>query len=129
MSIAECKPSRTKGKNISVLKQSTSLLSHLFSSLQSRPNADIADLCYLRIKRSHHHYQTEGQRGGTKSDILECLETSSCDVSMEIADAAAIVHMFRTIKVASFQQYVERHFLTFVQSMISDDIGVHNNQT
>ena len=28
--------------------------------------------------------------------------------------------MVRTIKVANFQQYVERHFLTFVQSMISE---------
>ena len=26
--------------------------------------------------------------------ILVCLETYSCDVSMEIADAAAIVHMW-----------------------------------
>ena len=64
VSIAECKPSKTKGKNVSVLKQSTSLLSHLFSSLQSRRNADIYDLCYLIIKKSHHHYQTEGNGGG-----------------------------------------------------------------
>ena len=28
--------------------------------------------------------------------------------------------MVRTIKVANFYQYVERHFLTFVQSMISE---------
>ena len=33
-------------------------------------------------------------RSGTKSDILECLETFSCDVSMEIADAAVIVHIW-----------------------------------
>ena len=38
-------------------------------------------------------------------------------------------YMVGIIKVANFQQYVERHFLTFVQSMISDDIGVHNNQS
>ena len=30
---------------------------------------------------------------GTKYDILECLETSFGDVSMEIVDAAAIVHI------------------------------------
>ena len=47
-----CKPSRTEGKNISVQKTSTSLVSHLFSSLQSHPNA--YDLRYLKIKRSHH---------------------------------------------------------------------------
>ena len=52
---------------VSVLKQSTSLVSHLFSSLQSRPNADIDDLCYLRIKRSHHHYLTKGNGGVGKS--------------------------------------------------------------
>ena len=36
------------------------LVSHLFSSLQSRPNAYIDDLRYLKIKRSHHYYLTEG---------------------------------------------------------------------
>ena len=50
------KPSRTKGKNISVQKKSTSLVSHLFSSLQSRPNAYIDALRYLKIKRSHYYY-------------------------------------------------------------------------
>ena len=45
-----CKQSRTKGKNISVQKKSTSLVSHLFSSLQSRPNAYIDDLRYLKSK-------------------------------------------------------------------------------
>ena len=30
--------------------------------------------------------------------------------------------MVRTIKVANFQQYVECHFLTFVQSMKSESI-------
>ena len=72
VSIAECKPSRTKGKNISVLKQSTSLLSHLFNSLQSRPNADIDEfsldsidmagamhgLCQMNIRK--HTTQTRG---------------------------------------------------------------------
>ena len=37
---------------------------------------------------------------------------------MEIVDAAAIVHIWS--ELANFQQYVERHFLTFVQSMISE---------
>ena len=50
------------------------------------------DLCYLKIKRSHHYYQTEGNGGVGQN--LTCLETSSCDVPMEIADAAAIVHIW-----------------------------------
>ena len=36
-----------------------SLVSHLFSSFQSRPN----NLRYLKIKRSHHYYLTEGNGG------------------------------------------------------------------
>ena len=39
---------------------STLLVSHLFSPLRSRPNAYIDDLRYLKIKRSHHYYLTEG---------------------------------------------------------------------
>ena len=38
-------------------------------------------------------WQREIEEWGT-SDILECLKTSSCDVSMKIADAAAIVHIW-----------------------------------
>ena len=75
--------------------QSTSLVSHLFSSLQSRPNAYIDYLRCLKIKRSHHYYLTKVNRGvGEKSDILECLKTSSWDVSMKICNAAAIVHIW-----------------------------------
>ena len=43
-----------------------------------------------------------------KSDSLECLKTSSCDVSMTIVDAAAIVHIWPE-PFTNFQQYVERH--------------------
>ena len=62
-----CKPSRTKGKNITFQTKSTSLVSHLFSSLQSRPNAYIDDLRYLKIKRSHQYYLTEGNGGVGKN--------------------------------------------------------------
>ena len=34
------------------------------------------------------------KENGTKCDILECLKTSSYDVSMKIVDAAAIVHIW-----------------------------------
>ena len=57
------KHQKTKGKNISVQKKSISLVSHLFSSLQSRPNAYIDDLRYSKIKRSHNYYLTEGNVG------------------------------------------------------------------
>ena len=90
-----CKPSRTKGKNISVQKKRTSLVSHLFSSLRSSPNAYIDELRYLKIKRSHHYYQRERNGGvGKKPDILECLKTFCSDVSIKIVDAPAIVHIW-----------------------------------
>ena len=56
-----------KAKNISVQKKSISLVSHLFSSLQSRPNAYIDDLRYSKIKRSHNYYLTEGNGGVGKN--------------------------------------------------------------
>ena len=56
---------------------------------------------------------------GKKSDILDCLTTFSCDVSMESVDAAAIVHIWsEPLKLQT--SYVECHFLPFVQSMISE---------
>ena len=90
-----CKPSRTKGKNISVQKKRTSLVSHLFSSLRSSPNAYIDELRYLKIKRATIIIrEREKWRSGKKPDILECLKTSCCDVSMKIVDAPAIVHIW-----------------------------------
>ena len=75
-------------------------------------------LCYLRIKKSYHHYQKKGNGGkGKISDILEC------DVSMEIVYASSIVQIWsEPSKVQTFNNraYVERSFLNFVQSMISD---------
>ena len=114
-----CKPSRTKIKNISVQKKRTSLVSHLFSSLRSSPNAYINELRYLKIKRSHHYYQRERNGGVGKNlrmpenFLLRCVH-ENCWCSCHCP------YMARTIKVANFQQYVERHFLTFVQSMISE---------
>ena len=115
----------TKGKksNICVLKQNTSLVSHLFIFLQSRPDADIDDFFKFENQKEPPSLSDKGKlRSGKKSDIIECLKISSCpmnDVSMKILDAAAIVHMVRPTKAANFQQYVERHFFPFVQSMTS----------
>ena len=43
--------------------QSTLLVSHLFSSLQSRTNGYIDYLRCLKIKRSRHYYLTKGNGG------------------------------------------------------------------
>ena len=40
----------------------------LFSSLQSRPNAYIDDLRYLKIKRSHYYYLTK-ENGGVGKNL------------------------------------------------------------
>ena len=113
-----CKPSRTEGKNISVQKTSTSLVSHLFSSLQSHPNA--YDLRYLKIKRSHHNYLTEGN-GGVEKNLTSWNGWKRC-VYENFWCCCHCPYMVRTIKIANFQKYVECHFLTFVQSMKSESI-------
>ena len=67
----------------------------LCSSLQSLPNAYID---YLRCLKNQNEPSLLSDKGkwwsGEKSDILECLQTSSCDVSLKIGDAAAIVHIW-----------------------------------
>ena len=85
-----CKPSRIKGKNISVLKQSWFMLLENQKELPS-----------LSDKRKW--------RKGEISDISEC------DVSMEIVYASAIVQIWsEPSKLQTFNNraYVERHFLT-----------------
>ena len=67
----------------------------LFSSLQSRPNAYIDYFALFENQKEPSLLSDKGKWwSGEKSDILECLQTSSCDVSMEIGDAAAIVHIW-----------------------------------
>ena len=84
-----CKPSITEGKNISVQKTSTSLVSHLFSSLQSHPNA--YDLRYLKIKWATIIIWQREMEEWKKIWHLRMAEN---DVSMKIFDAAAIVHIW-----------------------------------
>ena len=67
-------------------------------------------------------------RSGKKLNILECMKTFSCDVSMEIVDAAAIVHIYYGPNDQSCKLSILRR-MQFFNICSEHDIGVHNNQT
>ena len=114
-----CKPSRTKGKNNIVQKTSTSMVSHLYSSLQSRPNAYMMYVIWKSKGATIIIWQREMEEWKKiwhlrmAEHFLRCVyENCWC--------CCHCPYMVRTIKVANFQQHVECHFLTFVQSIKSD---------
>ena len=75
----------------------------LFSYLQSRPNAYRLFTLFENQKEPSLLSDKGKWWSGEKSDILECLQTSSCDVSMKIGDSAAIVHIWpETSKLQAF---------------------------
>ena len=90
-----CKPSKTKSKNSTVHMQSTSLVSHIIQFSTITPKCIYGLFALFENQKEPSLLSDKGKWwSGEKSDILEYLKTSSCDVSMKIGDAAAIVHIW-----------------------------------
>ena len=77
--------------------QSTSLVSHIiqFSTITPKCIHVYRLFALFENQKEPSLLSDKGKWwSGEKSDILECLQTYSCDVSMKIGDAAAIVHIW-----------------------------------
>ncbi len=63
-----------RSEKVGVLKKNTALVTQLFLSLQSRPDADMSDFFRFENQREPPSLADRGGlRTGTKSDILKCL--------------------------------------------------------
>ena len=67
---------KTKGvKESGVQRHNMTLVTQLFLSLQSRPNADMMDFFQYENQKQPPSLADRGSlRSGTKSDILQCLD-------------------------------------------------------
>ena len=94
------KPVESKGKRskVSMVKRDASLVTQLFLSMKSRPDADLDEFFRYENQKEPPALSDQGKlRLGKKSDILACLEipkvSGPSNATVKVLDAAAIVHM------------------------------------
>ena len=120
--------SRKGGKSGSE-QRNTSLVTKLFLSLQSHPDADVREFFLYENQKEPPSLSTHGSlRSGKKSDILECLKVpSGCgdgvkDATVIIMDMAAVVHIVWPTAAQTFLAYVANHLVPYLQSQISPQV-------
>ena len=90
------------------------LITQVFLSLQSRPNADMTDFFQFENQREPPSLADRGSlRSGTKSDILQCLQS-------KVLDMAAVTHMVRSTTSNTFSEYVMLNIIPFMEAQMTD---------
>ncbi|KAL8561604.1 hypothetical protein ACOMHN_024839 [Nucella lapillus] len=120
-------PNKKKGtKDSGVQRQNMMLITQLFLSLQSRPDADMTDFFRFENQREPPSLADRGLlRSGTKSDILKCLNapTGRADVAKQativVLDMAAVIHMVRPTTANTFSEYVSLHIVPYLEAQIT----------
>lgn len=110
------------GKSCSAQRNS-SLITKLFLSLQSRPDADMDKFFHYENQREPPSLSNQGSlRSGNKSDILECVNAPTVRsdatnvATVMVFDMAAIVHMVRPTSTHTFNDYASQHLVSFLES-------------
>ena len=119
-----------KGKKVTgVQKKNMTLVTQLFLSLQSRPDADIAEFFRFENQREPPSLADRGSlRSGNKSDIVECVkvpncsETSTRSATVIVLDMAAVVHIVRPTSAKTFAECVRQHIILFLKSQIIPNV-------
>ena len=120
----------TKSKDnnkVNALKKDVLLVSHLFLSLQSRPDFDLDELFKYASQREPPSLSDKGKlRSGKESDIVQCLTIPNVttpdmpnDITVIVLDAPAVVRIIRRTKAADFQLCVDYHFIPYIASIIT----------
>lgn len=120
---------RKKSSKVGVQKHNTVLIIQLFLSLQSRPDADMTEFFTYENQREPPSLSDRGSlRAGNKSDILACVNapTGSANpakqVTVQLYDMAAIVHIVRPSRASTFAEYVSLHIIPFIKSKMTDTV-------
>ena len=104
------------------------LVTQLFLSLQSRPDANMPDFFRFENQREPPSLADRGSlRAGKKSDILQCLGATNGRVAaaqqttVVVLDMAAIIHMVRPTRAKTFSEYVTFQIVPFLVSQVTND--------
>ena len=120
------KESNTSG----VQKKNMTLITKLFLSLQSRPDADKEEFFCFENQREPPSLADHGSlRSGSKSDILECIKAPEGRAdpakltTVVVLDMAAVVHMVRPTSAKTFVEYVKQHMMPFLESQLTPTVS------
>jgi len=118
-----------KGTKSGSAQRKSSLITKLFLSLQSRPDADMEEFFRCKNQREPPSLSNQGSlRSGNKSDIPACVEAPNCRTdaakaaTVVVLDMTAVVHMVRPTSAHTFRDYVSQHLVPFVESQITPTV-------
>ena len=114
---------RKKNQNIGVRRQNMTLVTQLFLSLQSFPDADRGDFFCYENQREPPSLADHGTlRTGVKSHVIDCISAPtghtipSNQVTVVLLDMAAVVHMIWPTNAQTFSEYVTKHIIPYMKS-------------
>ena len=117
------------GSKAGSAQRNSSLITKLFLSLQSRPDADMEEFFRYENQREPPSLSNQGSlRSGNKSDILEWLKAptgrsaEAKAATVVVLDMAAVVHMVRPTSAHTFRDYVSQHLVPFVESQVTPTV-------
>ena len=94
--------------------------------MQSRPDADMKEFFRYENQKEPPSLVDRGSlRSGSKSDILECIQSpkgrspSSGLATVVILDMAAVVHMVRPTSGRTFKEYAAQQMVPYLKSQIT----------
>ena len=112
--------SKNGNKTSGVQKKNMTIITQLFLSVQSRPDADMADFFRFENQREPPSLADRGSlRTGKKSDIVECIKApvgragSARLARVVVLDMAAVVHMVRPTSAKTFADYATQQIVPF----------------
>lgn len=118
-----------KGSKLGSAQRNSSLITKLFLSLQSRPDADMQEFfCYENQTEPPSLSDQGSLRSGNKADILECLNAphsrsaEAKAATVLVLDMAAVVHMIRPTTANTFLDYVSMHLVPYLESQLAPTV-------
>ena len=92
------------------------LITQLFLSLQSRPDADMTDFFRFENQKSHRAWRIEGRCDQGRSPIFynafnapNGRAIAAKQATVVVLDMAAVIHMVRHTAANTFSEYVPLH--------------------
>ena len=120
---------RKKESKVGILKHNTMLITQLFLSLQSRPDADMLEFFKFENQREPPALSDRSSlRAGTKSDILKCIHAPTghaipaTQAIVQVVDMATIIHMVPPTRALTFKEYVPMHTGPFLKAQMTTTV-------
>ena len=116
---ANCPVHTKKGTKSGSAQRNSSLITKLFLSLQSRPDADMEEFFRYENQRKPPSLSNQGSlRSGNKSD--NCRSDAAKAATPLVLHMAAVVHM--VWPTSEHSDYVSQHLVLFVESQVTQTV-------